>query len=82
MQVGCGVYEHAVRGHLYLYFWHYETRSGRRRQVTEYLGPARSPRIREEAIRRCERYYARVARELEGLRRTAVRAVASTGSTP
>jgi len=68
MQIGCGVYEHRVRGRPYLYFWHYETQGASRRQVTEYLGPAGSARSREEALRRCEAYYARIAREVRRLR--------------
>lgn len=76
MQVGCGVYEHTVRGRRYLYFWHYETRSGRRRQVTEYVGPAGSRRSRAEAIRRCEAYYTRVVRDLNRARTALIASLA------
>jgi hypothetical protein len=72
MQVGCGVYVHRVRGRPYLYFWHYETRGGSRRQVTEYVGPQGSARAKEEAIRRCQAYYARVGVELERARAAVV----------
>ena len=72
MQVGCGVYEHRVGDRFYLYFWHYETRDSRRRQVSEYLGPVESPRTRSEAVRRCEAYYTRVAREMDRARREAI----------
>ena len=68
MQIGCGVYRHEVRGRLYLYFWHYETKGGSRRQVTEYVGPAGSLRSREEALRRCGAYYEKMAWELERMR--------------
>jgi len=68
MQVGCGVYELTIRGHPYLYFWHYESRGGVRRQVKDYLGAAESRRAREEAIRRCEAYYGRMDQELRRLR--------------
>jgi len=68
MQVGCGVYEHTVRGRAYLYFWHYENEGGRRRQICEYVGVASRPRSREEATRRCEVYYDRVSGELERIR--------------
>lgn len=68
MQIGCGVYVHRVRGRPYLYFWHYETKGGRRRQVKEYVGPQESVRAKEEAARRCEAYYARVSQELERTR--------------
>lgn len=68
MQVGCGVYVHEVRGRPYLYFWHYETKGGRRVQVNEYVGPSAAPRSRAEAVSRCEAYYGRMAQELERLR--------------
>jgi len=68
--VGCGVYAHTVRGRAYLYFWHYETRGGRRIQVKEYVGPAGASRSHDEARRRCEAYYARAAQELEQMRRS------------
>jgi hypothetical protein len=64
MQVGCGVYLHTVRGRAYLYFWHYESRGGRRVQIKEYVGPARATRTRDEAFRRCEAYYRRATQEL------------------
>lgn len=78
MQIGCGVYEHLVRGRTYLYFWHYETKGGGRRQVNEYLGPAVSSRVREEAVRRCEAYYARMGQELERARRATLASLGSS----
>lgn len=69
MQIGCGVYAHVVRGRRYLYFWHYETVGGRRRQVKEYLGPADDEDVRKEAIRRCDGYFRWAARELRRARR-------------
>lgn len=75
MQVGCGVYSHAVRGHAYLYFWHYETRGPSRVQIKEYVGPARSSRSYAEAARRCEAYYERAAGELERLRAASLAAI-------
>ncbi len=69
MQIGCGVYVHAVRGRPYLYLWHYETARGGRRQLKEYLGPADRKDVREEAVRRVDAYYRRAARDLERLRR-------------
>ena len=68
MQVGCGVYQHTVRGRRYLYFWHYEGRGGLRVQVKEYVGPAVSSGARAEAVRRCEAYYTRAVADLERLR--------------
>lgn len=76
MQIGCGVYEHVVRGRPYLYLWHYETAGGRRRQVKEYLGPARSAEIRAEAIRRVDAYYRRASAELQRLRRVTLAEIA------
>jgi hypothetical protein len=68
MQIGCGVYEHTVRGKRYLYFWHYETQGGRRRQVTDYLGPAGSVQSQQEAAGRVDAYFARAAEALNRLR--------------
>jgi hypothetical protein len=68
MQIGCGVYEHTVRGRPYLYFWHYENRGGRRLQESEYIGPANSSLARQEAARRCGAYFDRVAVELARIR--------------
>lgn len=69
MQIGCGVYEHVVRGRTYLYFWHYETAKGQRRQVKEYLGSAELDTVRAEAIGRVDAYFRRAASELRRLRR-------------
>jgi hypothetical protein len=72
MHIGCGVYELRIRDRPYLYFWHYETKGGRRVQVKEYLGPAGSPDARAEAGRRCEAYFDRVASILARYRRRTV----------
>jgi hypothetical protein len=74
MHIGCGVYELRIRNRPYLYFWHYETKGGRRVQVKEYLGPAGSPDARADAGRRSEAYFDRVAAILARLRRRAVAA--------
>jgi hypothetical protein len=76
MQIGCGVYVHAVRGRPYLYVWHYETAGGRRRQLKEYLGPADSDEVRAEAIRRVDAYFRRASRDLERLRKETLTAIA------
>ena len=65
MHIGCGVYELMVRNRPYLYFWHYEPGDGRRVQIKDYIGPAKASRSRNEAVRRCEAYYRRVAIELD-----------------
>ncbi len=75
MQIGCGLYEHTVKGRPYLYFWHYETRGGRRIQIKEYIGPARSNESREKALRRCETYFRRIGQELRTLREATMAAV-------
>lgn len=64
MMVGCGYCTKTVHGRPYLYFWHYEMRGGRRDQVEEYVGPARSERAREEVARKTAAYVHRVEGEL------------------
>ena len=77
MQVGCGVYELEIRRHRYLYFWHYETKGGARRQVKEYVGSAGSPESSTKAARLCEAYYARADRDLRRLRAETLAALAA-----
>ncbi len=76
MQIGCGVYEHEVRGRPYLYFWHYETEKGERRQVKEYLGSSDSEEVRAEAIRRVDAYFRKAAGELQRLRKETLASIA------
>lgn len=76
MQIGCGVYEHEVRGRTYLYFWHYETAKGQRRQMKEYLGSAELDEVRAEAIRRVDTYFRKAAAELQRLRRETLAGIA------
>ena len=64
MMLGCGYCQKTIHGRAYLYFWHYETRGGRREQVEEYVGPARSDRARHEVARRAAAYVARAEGEL------------------
>ncbi len=56
MQIGCGVRTMTVRNHEYLYFWHYETRDGRRKAVHDYVGPARDPDSGRKAVEALEAY--------------------------
>ena len=77
MQIGCGVYQLTIRNRPYLYFWHYEPRDGRRAQIKEYVGPAKATRSRDEAVRRCEAYYRRVAAELDRTRTETLAALAT-----
>lgn len=79
MQVGCGLYVHAVRSRRYLYFWHYETRGGSRVQVKEYIGPVSSPRARSDAMQRCEAYYARASEDLERMRNGSLAEIRAIG---
>ena len=76
MQIGCGVYEHVVRGRPYLYLWHYETVKGRRRQVKEYLGPSEREDVRAEAIRRVDAYFRRASADLQRLRKETLATIA------
>lgn len=64
MMLGCGYCEKTVHGRSYLYFWHYETRGGRRDQVEEYVGPVRSERARMEIARKTASYVQRAESEL------------------
>ncbi len=64
MMLGCGYCEKTIHGRPYLYFWHYETRGGRRDQVEEYVGPARSNRARQEVARRTAEYVRRAEGDL------------------
>jgi len=77
MHIGCGVYELRIRDRPYLYFWHYESKGGRRVQVKEYLGPAGSADARSEAGRRCDAYFDRVASSLMRLRQRTASALAA-----
>ncbi len=79
MQIGCGVYTHVVRGRAYLYFWHYETAQGRRRQVKEYLGPADLGEVRKDARRRVNEYFAMAAGQMERLRRETLEDISRGG---
>jgi hypothetical protein len=64
MQVGCGFRVKAVRGRDYVYFWHYEDRDGRSRQVHDYLGPRRSAATARRLVEAVETYFARASNDL------------------
>lgn len=64
MMVGCGYCVKRIHDRPYLYLWHYETRGGRREQVEEYVGPAGSPKAREEVARRIAAYVDRAEDEM------------------
>jgi hypothetical protein len=64
VQIGCGVTTKAIRGRPYLYFWHYEERSGRRVQVFRYLGALRSDAARQKLETALDAYMDRLAAEL------------------
>ena len=50
MELGCGVRVKAIKGHDYLYVWHYERDGARRHQVYDYIGPAADSDARRRAI--------------------------------
>lgn len=77
MQVGCGFRVKEVKGHDYVYFWHYEDRGGRSRQVHVYVGPRRSAATSRRLSELLEAYYARVAHEIARQLAAARRAAAS-----
>ncbi len=79
MQIGCGIRTMTVKGHDYLYFWHSESRDGRRRAVHEYMGPCANPDSASRAVAAMEAY-ARKAIEEARRRLQAVRAGAIAGS--
>ena len=64
MQVGCGFRLKVVHGQEYIYFWHYEDRSGRSRQVYEYMGPRRSAGTASRLAEAVEAYYASAGDDL------------------
>ena len=68
-----------VKRHDYLYFWHYETRDGRRRAVHDYMGPARDPESGRRAVDALEAY-ARKAIEEARRRLASEKGVAMAGS--
>lgn len=72
MQVGCGFRVKSVRGRDYVYFWRYEDRGGRSRQVYLYMGLRRSAAKARRLGEALEAYYASAAddfrRQLGGQR--------------
>ena len=67
MQVGCGFRVKAVKGQDYVYFWHYEDRGGRSRQVYEYMGSRRSAGTARRLAEALEAYYASAGEDLRRL---------------
>lgn len=64
MQVGCGFRLKVIKGREYVYFWHYEDRGGRSRQIQAYVGPRRASATPRRLGELLESYYARVEQEL------------------
>ncbi len=80
MQVGCGFRVKAVKGREYVYFWHYEDRGGRARQVYAYMGPRRSAATADRLAAAVEAYFARASDDLRrqlGGQRAAISALRS-----
>ena len=75
MRIGCGLKVNRIKGHEYVYFWHYESEDGARKQVQDYVGPARDPASRSEAARRMAAYYDRCIAEIQRRRTLLVRAM-------
>ena len=64
MEIGCGFRIREIKGHAYVYFWHYEDRGGRSRQIHRYVGPARAPATSHRLADLLETYYARAGQQL------------------
>ncbi len=64
MEIGCGFRVREIKGNEYVYFWRYEDRGGRSRQVHVYVGPRRSPSTGRRLSDLLEAYYARAEQEL------------------
>ena len=80
MQVGCGFRVKAVKGQEYVYFWHYEDRGGKARQVYAYMGPRRSAATADRLAAAVEAYFARASDDLRrqlGGQRAAISALRS-----
>jgi len=63
MELGCGVRVKAIKGHDYLYVWHYERDGARRHQVYDYIGPATDSEARRRAIDSLEAHARRAIEE-------------------
>ncbi len=77
MQVGCGFRVKTIRGSEYVYFWHYEDRGGRSRQVQDYVGARQSPATSRRLLDRLDAYSARAGPELDRERASSRLAAAS-----
>lgn len=64
MQIGCGFRVRTIRGNDYVYFWHYEERGGRSRQIHDYVGPRRLPATSRRLVDLFDAYYARAVQDL------------------
>ena len=64
MQVGCGFRVKPVKGQEYVYFWHYEDRGGKARQVYVYMGPRRSATTADRLAGAVEAYFGRASDDL------------------
>jgi hypothetical protein len=50
-ELGCGLATKIVHGRRYLYFWRYERSNGTSRKMERYVGPVRSTKTGEKAVR-------------------------------
>jgi len=53
-----------VKGREYVYFWHYEDREARSRQVYRYMGPKHAATTARRLAEAVEAYYARAMDEV------------------
>ncbi len=65
MEIGCGFRVREIKGNEYVYFWRYEDRGGRSRQIHVYVGPRRAPATARRLSALLEAYYAHAGQELE-----------------
>jgi hypothetical protein len=79
MQIGCGIRTMTVKDREYVYFWHYETKDGRRKAVHDYVGPAKDPESGRKAVEALEAYTRRAMEDARH-RLQALRARAMAGS--
>jgi hypothetical protein len=79
MQIGCGVRVMQVKGHAYIYIWHYENLDGARKPVYEYIGPASNPESGRKAADAMEEYAQKAITEIRRqLRSTKAETIAVT----
>ncbi len=64
-QIGCGLAVREIKGHRYLYFWAYESRTWGAHRTWTYVGPVVRPGTRVRARELLVAYHVRASRELD-----------------